>query len=329
VQKRCPPAAKDEALACLEQARDFYVSAASAHVAAARPLQLYYCFLNLAKVLALTATAATTFDGAQHGLSERLDPGRPELVGAYLQATPASPNHGRPQVFAELYKAVTGQSMPAGMTRLDMTDLLPQLLPGHRLWADAANKTERFVALHDVRFLEDRASRELWLAMYLPSDDLTRLRVTHAQMLSESRLDTLFREVACNESVAGRKLICDEQRVPHRYTARASDDMLSLVQMVKSRLWVIVGASPPYRKYYVYMAPAAEHSAVLPQLLSVYAVMFYLGSITRYRPQQFDSILKGPFGSLVEEFIAGQPTQYIYLMASEFARREVTQPSIV
>jgi hypothetical protein len=72
-----------------------------------------------------------------------------------------------------------------------------------------------------------------------------------------------------------------------------------------------------------------ERAAVLPQLLSVYALMYYLGSITRYRPQHFDAILTSSYGSQIEEFIAGQPTQFIYLMASEFALREVTQPSIV
>jgi len=31
----------------------------------------------------------------------------------------------------------------------------------------------------------------------------------------------------------------------------------------------------------------------------------------------------------MEEFLAGQPTQYIFLMASEFVKRDVTLPSIV
>lgn len=105
--------------------------------------------------------------------------------------------------------------------------------------------------------------------------------------------------------------------------------MPTLVDSVKNSLWATVGASPPYRRYYVYTAPANERPGVLPQLVSVYALMYYLGSITRYRPQHLDEILKGLYGSLIEEFLVAQPTQYIYLMASEFARRDVTQPSIV
>jgi hypothetical protein len=331
VQRRCPVAPKPEALACLEQARDFYVSAMAANVAAARPLQLYYCFLNLAKALALTSGTAATFDGAQHGLSERLRPGRRELIDAFLEVFP-SPSNGKPQVFAELHKALCGTPLPAGVQQLDMLALLPQILPGHRLWADAARKTERFIAIHEVRFDESKQAKTLWLSTFFVADDLTRLGLTQDGLLTGSRLDGSFRVVKCDEPWE-RPLICFEQRAPVAYTGRPSDKIPELVAVVKHELWAIVGASPPYRRYYVYMLPATalpgERAAVLPQILSVYALMYYLGSITRYRPQHFDAILTSSYGSQIEEFIAGQPTQFIYLMASEFALREVTQPSIV
>jgi hypothetical protein len=63
--------------------------------------------------------------------------------------------------------------------------------------------------------------------------------------------------------------------------------------------------------------------------LSIYAITFHLGSITRYRPHHFDRIIDGHYGPRIEEFISGQPLQFIYLMASEFAEQDVTKPSIV
>jgi hypothetical protein len=56
--------------------------------------------------------------------------------------------------------------------------------------------------------------------------------------------------------------------------------------------------------------------------------MFYLGSVTRYRPQQFDTLVEGRFGGPVQEVLASQPGQFLYLIASEFAQREVTHPAI-
>ena len=82
-------------------------------------------------------------------------------------------------------------------------------------------------------------------------------------------------------------------------------------------------------QYYLYCAPALERLQVLPQLLSSYALSFYLGSIARYRPQHFDSLLASPFGGFVQEFLASQPTQFLYLLASDFAKRDITRPPLV
>lgn len=186
MQSRCPSVAKLEALACLEQARDFYTSALFANVAAARPLQLYYCFLNLAKAFALTSAMATTFDRAQHGLSERLDPGGRELFGAYHQVSPSGAG-GTRQIFADFYRAIAGSAMPAALTRLNLPILLPQILPGHRLWTSAANRTERFISLDEVRLYQDASARSLWLSLFLYRDDPPSSSTTSARQSAPSQ----------------------------------------------------------------------------------------------------------------------------------------------
>jgi hypothetical protein len=91
IRRRCPPVAQKEALAYLEQSRDFFMSSTLANVTAARPLQLYYSFLNLAKSLMLTNGARPTLGYVEHGLSERLKSGGVEFVDAFLDAF-KSPN---------------------------------------------------------------------------------------------------------------------------------------------------------------------------------------------------------------------------------------------
>jgi hypothetical protein len=73
----------------------------------------------------------------------------------------------------------------------------------------------------------------------------------------------------------------------------------------------------------------AEHTCLLPQALSIYAIAYYLGSITRYRPQHFSRILAGPFGEFIQEFLTSQPSQFVYLMASDFAKRDVARAPLV
>src|SRR5262245_50481510 len=49
----CPHGSRKEALACLDQSRDFFSSAHQAGVLEARPLSLYYSYMNLVKAFCL------------------------------------------------------------------------------------------------------------------------------------------------------------------------------------------------------------------------------------------------------------------------------------
>src|SRR5439155_25983907 len=168
------------------------------------------------------------------------------------------------------------------------------------------------IALNDIRLNEDGGDQQIWLTVELFADDLTRLGVTHTRLLGESLLAGDFREVQCAIKIKGRKLIRFEQIRPRSYTHRPSDEVPHLVADIKPFLWTTVASIPPYRRYYVYLSPVAEHPQILPQLLSIFAIMYYLGSITRYRPHHFDSIIASALGPRIEEFISGQPLQFIY-----------------
>ncbi|WP_423837085.1 YaaC family protein [Tamilnaduibacter salinus] len=86
---------------------------------------------------------------------------------------------------------------------------------------------------------------------------------------------------------------------------------------------------PPYRKNYVYLSPDIEQAHRLPQILSIYAFVYYLGSVTRYRPYFFDDLLNRPDAAHIEELISNVPQQFLFLIASEFAGREVAHAPIV
>jgi hypothetical protein len=80
------------------------------------------------------------------------------------------------------------------------------------------------------------------------------------------------------------------------------------------------------REGYRYYFGAFRSRERLPPLCSVYAAMFYLGSITRYKPQDYDRIISGRYAWLVNEFLATQPDQFLYLTASTLAGVEVVRP---
>jgi len=328
VKNECPRNRQPEALAYLEQSMDFYSAATSAGITAARPLALYYSFMNLVKSYCLTRGARATFDQAQHGLSEQRAPGTRELLGALLRAFPSVPANPANN-FDEFMQVYSGTGLAAARD-YQLPVLLPQIVPGHRLWAQAAKENERFIAIHDLQFWHRLANRTMWLNLYFLADDLSRLSVTHQRLLDESRLAGAFREVACNLQFQGRDLLCIEQIATHAYPGGyPADEFEHVIDPIRGRVWVTVGTVSPYRRYYVYLSGPAEQPFVLPQVLSMYAIMYYIGSITRYRPHQYDAIVKGAYGPWIQEFVNGQPLQFIYLMASEFAKQDVTKPSIL
>lgn len=337
-ERRCLASTKDSAFSLLEQAEDFF-QAAESGVKAAKPLLMYYCMMNLAKAFILSCQNREDVNNAMHGLSEKLDPPPKdeELIDAWLnsETTPAAgpkpPGNQKIKVFDEFLFAISGSHIPSNNFRYDLVTLLPQVVPGHRLWVEgtAGGEKERFVSLQRIEFWQDQAKKEIWLRLYLFSDDLKRINVGHHDFLTQAQLDGLYHEIAISENVDDRPLICLEQTAPVKYTHHPSDKVPELVSTVRHKLWRTVLNTPPYRKYYCYVAPTAEHPQVLPQVLSMYAITFYLGSIVRYRPHHFDSILDKKFGPFIEAFLNDQPRQYIYLMASEFAEKEVTKAAIV
>ena len=96
---------------------------------------------------------------------------------------------------------VAGTENVVAGTQYELPALLPQILPGHRLWAEAAGKQERFISIHDIRIMEDTARRTLWIDLIFVADDLTRFGITHKRLLDETGLANQFREVKFDEVV--------------------------------------------------------------------------------------------------------------------------------
>lgn len=337
-ERRCLAGTKDAAFALLEQAEDFY-RAAQSGVKAAKPLLMYYCMMNLGKAFVLCCRQRNEVNNAVHGLSDKLDPppNNVELVNAWLNAqrTPAAApiptGNQKIKVFDELLVAISGTHIAGNSSRYDLMSLLPQIVPGHRLWVEgrASSEKERFVSIEQLEFVQDVAQKRIWLRLFIIADDLKRIDLGHGEFLTRSRIANDFHEVNLPRIVGDRLLLCFEQINTVTYSHRPSDKVPSLVATVRHQLWRTVLNTPPYRKYYCYPAPPAEHGQVLPQILAIYAITFYLGSIVRYRPHHFDRILQGSYGPFIEAFLNDQPTQFIYLMASEFAEKEVTKAAIV
>ena len=206
--------------------------------------------------------------------------------------------------------------------------LLPQILPGHRLWCYATNRSERFLTVDEFDIRHSPATKEVWLNVFLAREELDRLGISEQTALVETDLAGDF-EIAAPRMGVKLDVLCFQQRSPYPYNTEPAEALARIVSSIKNKVWETARLTSPYRKPYLYRCPSRERHARLPQIASVYLLMFCLGSVTRYSPGYFEDLLESKFGPLISTFISESPMQFLYLMASDILGREVSKPAII
>lgn len=321
------PVAKNQANSFVEQAEDFYRAYQSAHEISSKPLLVYYSLMNLVKAFGLYKEVTYEYGKAQHGLQEGIHPEGAEFQDSFLKAFKSRTSSIN--IFGDFFQAFTGSPMATRERVFDLKYIHPQILQGHRLWAAANDVEERFVEIERIDFLHDSDDKKIWVVLNVFADDLTRFGISRKRLVNEAGLEGLFHNVKSEEFHGDRLLLKFEQTNPMSYTGRPSDKLESLVSILKDEIWSAVLRAPPYRKNYLYLSPSAEKEDRIPQILSIYAFIYYLGSVTRYRPYFFDTLLSQEQGAHIEELISNIPQQFLFLLASEFSGREVAHAPIV
>lgn len=318
--------ARRQALAFLIQSRDFFNASQNSYVNAAKPLLLYYSFLNLAKCL-IVKRQGTALGAIKHGLSEKLPTTPGAIHGSVSIDILNSPATSAFVLFANALGANLPQpNAPKTNVEIRSQDFLSQVLVGHRIYCQADKIKERFVSLDRIEYIHDTATQELWIRARAYADDFTRLGYGLNDLSKNLGAPGTWRNVNCATLIDSRRIIEAETIATTHYGHRPSQALLHISNQARARLWRSVTAYPPYRKYYIYLPSPTQ--IILNQLLAIYLATFYFGSITRYKPEQFDDILKSPIGPFVFEFFSNQPTQFLYLMASEFMEQEVARAAI-
>jgi hypothetical protein len=173
-------------------------------------------------------------------------------------------------VFEELLGQLDGN--PSVLKKdLRLEYLLPQILPGHRLWCYAAKHNERFLAIERFEVLHSHSKQEIWLSFFLHRDDLSQLGVSPTKLLSMAQLSGY--EVVTEVTAA--EWIYFQQKIPTAYAGEPAEALATIIKKTKNKIWETVKVATPYRKPYIYCCPSSEQRAVLPQMLSVYLLMFF------------------------------------------------------
>ncbi|MDA8261946.1 MAG: YaaC family protein [Actinomycetota bacterium] len=300
-----------EAAAYIELADDFWKAAES--TAVPRAVLFYYSFMNLFKAaLVLRTRPATGLGFITHGLSMSTD--APNDVSI-------SPPRDR-RKHSVFYDALAslGYIIPRSATFNLENDILPHLVVGHRQWSEAASRAELFYPARSIalRCLPTGSPPQMWAEIVLDRAILKRHHVAIGNLAPGAWLKG-WRQVT---SPTPNEILL-QPKATVNYVKQPGAGLLKVTGPLRSCLWRVVSPSSQSAEYYVHRRSSTSVNPPLPQIAYLYMLFFALGYVERYRPAIHSSLLSGKFGGLLAECLRTQPTQMLFLVASEVVEREL------
>lgn len=303
-------ARKEQALYYLELAREHNEAAQDA--ARARPLLLYYSYLNLVKTyLVTTGTNFKSIKNEYHGLAQKND-GRAAKVHAL--GTPPTLS-----VFPSFVNAIDG-AVPAATTLLHLKRLLPANIEIHALAVSSGIVPKWNFVQVEPRIAAGPSGA--WLEVLYEKRERNRITDLFGRFYASPRKQALFfvgNEKAEGDAESRLKTIF-QSRTVHPYATSIREVYPAMVAEAKALGLRSILTRQGYR-YYVQL-----DRWKYGQLPTAFATMFVLGSMVRYHPKTAEEVFEGPLAGAVSEFLSLNPQQFIYHLSNAIIGRECVLP---
>jgi hypothetical protein len=278
----------------IQHAYEFYDAAQSAKPNTA-PLIYYYSFLNLAK-----AFCESKYPGFhkytecyRHGISWRPSPTyfvNPEKE--FVSITTRG-------VWHTLWESITKLPCPAANpTQFKIKDLF-QYCPEITTELNAAFGVEnRLIDFEMNTILYDEKAREAWLQFSIDKDELKFMHLSPAafiRMISSSKAS--YQRVQSSDSQSYTFESARAQRISkNNYALKAIEgDILDLN----------VFTSFGFDKKLAYSLADQRHLPFrMPQLIILYTLMFWLGSLVRYDPHSVNDLMDSKYWTIIDGFMS-------------------------
>jgi hypothetical protein len=304
-----------KAIALIEQASDFNEAAKNPRIGS-RPLLYYYSFMNLAKA-ALIIRGVPISASAHHGIYDpkRNIRSRLNLSGQNIHIKPYDGKHT--EIFPELLKYLgTTLTSEKHFGVLDLLSLLPCV---QRTYSLVCKMPSIYFPIDAIQVMRGR--NQIWIHISFKRRD-NEISTVLSRIQNRREFVSLFHQVA---PPSNSDNICFEtDPVPAK--GQATDKS---IKTLATRMESICVSSIFTRQGYRYYFCDIPKNMRIPTIAAGYAVMFYLGSVTRYKPDDFDKIIAGGYSWIVDEFITIFPMQFIYTLSSLLAGVDVVYPYAV
>lgn len=306
---------RNKALAFIDQAFEFF-SAAANQRQSSRPLLYYYSFLNLAKI-------ALLFDGVRfpaalrHGISDPKANHRTRLhfKTQVVRIEGQAVDHSA--LFPELIRIFSKGRYNASPQDFKVLELLAEIPAIHRTYNLVTDSGPCYVPIERVHLLRDGSN--VW----------ARINFNARDKDVKAPLDTLQKRKRFKKRL--HRVKSDDEWTlafetkPLAYRGRKIDTQIA--QLAADLRALSFHSTLTREGYRLYLLSKGRPSG-MPQLCVCYAVMFYLGSLTRYKPYDYEKVTQG-YSWVLGEFLDTQPPQFLTHLASFLGRTEVVMPYAV
>lgn len=281
----------------LEQAKFFYEAAEIAPLRS-QPLLYYYSFLNLAKIeLNINYPYGNTTE-YYHGIETKVDNtttlDTAEVTFKQYGGTWSSKISVAKEFFLDMGDTI---AIP-GKTKIK--DLLASCIGIHRTYSETFNQKETFYRLDNVSHIIKSGKDIIYESEIKGIDDaiMTNLVASKGYAISKKKIDG-----------ANRYFYTESHTMLDYNIAKTCWSTLAF-KIRQKGIWSYTDGN----EYRLYISKNAIQWSS-PSI--IYSIMFFFGSITRYHPYFFESILNAKEQWLISEFMRTQPMQFLYYVTSK------------
>lgn len=293
----------------LDQAEYFYETAQGAPIKS-QPLLYYYAFMNLVKIVINLDKFEGNVKKYFHGVGESISAAS-KLTNAEISLWPST--RTKLSISECLLKELEDAPIPYATHRagaepsfnVRVIDLMRDCVGINRTYSEIYNVPEHFFRITIHRCYSQR-NRLMFVAQIEKCDDgiMAKLNTKGYNISKEATSDGYCYFITVDSYV---------KTTPSPTIA----EWHSLSKKLRNLgLWSYCDGN----EYKTYISPTAFRMSS-PAI--IYHAMFFFGSITRYHPDLFDSILTAKEFWLVSEFLKTQPQQFLYYILSYINGTEV------
>lgn len=299
-------------MAYVDQAYEFF-EAARTYAKKSRPLLLYYSYLNLAKAV-LVAKGVNLPLSAKHGISDPRINVKENLKLGGQKIRIESRAQDNSNIFPELAHLLDGDHLIGKSHHvIYWFGWVPSI---HRTFSEVMDYYECLLPIDKLEVLYDNGY--VWTRIYFGRGDKNK-----ESLRKEIIKKNGFRKVFHQVDVSDNTNYCYES-IREKGRTKAIDQALNrLAKKVRSIGLTGILTTNGYRLYFGY----SRGEPFVPGPLAAYGAVFYLGSLVRYKPQDFETLVCGKYRWIIEEFLETEPSQFVYQMAALLSGREVTRPT--